>query len=53
MLDPDRKFFLTASSVGAALGLSPWQKPKDVLRRMVRDYYGAEPEFTGNIGKID
>lgn len=43
-----RKGKVTGSRVGAILGLSPFQKPKDVLRAMVRDYHGAESEFTGN-----
>lgn len=43
-----RKGMITGSRVGAILGLSPFQKPADVLRAMVRDYHGAEPEFTGN-----
>lgn len=44
-----RKGRITGSIVGAALGLSPWQKPADVIRAMVREYHGAESEFTGNI----
>src|SRR5699024_72961 len=40
---------LTASRVGAALGINPWQKPDDLIRAMVREAHGAEPEFTGNI----
>lgn len=43
-----RKSRITGSRVGAILGLSPWQKPADVLRAMVREYHGAETEFTGN-----
>lgn len=43
-----RKGRITGSRVGAILGLSPWQKPADVLRAMVREYHGAESEFTGN-----
>lgn len=39
---------ITGSRIGAILGLSPWQKPADILRQMVREYHGAEPEFTGN-----
>lgn len=39
---------ITASSVGAILGLSPYMKPQDVMRQMVREYHGAEREFTGN-----
>lgn len=40
---------ITGSRVGAILGLSPFSKPKDVMRQMVRDYHGAESEFQGNI----
>lgn len=43
-----RKSRITGSRCGAILGLSPWQKPADVLRAMVREYHGAETEFTGN-----
>lgn len=39
---------ITGSTVGAILGLSPWQKPADVIRAMVREYHGAETEFKGN-----
>src|SRR5690625_358278 len=40
---------LTASRAGAALGINPWQKPDDLIRAMVREYHGAEPEFSGNV----
>lgn len=40
---------VTASVVGAILGLSPYQTRADVLRAMVRASLGAEPEFTGNV----
>jgi putative phage-type endonuclease len=39
---------VTASSVGAIMGLAPYQSRKDVLRRMVREYHGLESEFCGN-----
>lgn len=39
---------VTASSAGAALGVNPYRTPDDVTRRMVRDYHGADPDFTGN-----
>lgn len=48
LIDPRRKGRITGSIVGGALGLSPWQKPADVIRDMVREYHGAEPEFKGN-----
>lgn len=43
-----RKGRVTASAVGSILGLSPFAKQEDVLRRMVREYHGAPSEFTGN-----
>lgn len=43
-----RKLRLTGSRVGAILGLSPWQKPDDVLREMVREHHGAPSEFVDN-----
>ena len=42
-----RKLRITGSRLGAVLGLSPWQKPKDVLREMVRQYHGLPSEFVG------
>jgi len=44
-----RKLRITGSRVGAILGLSPWQKPIDVLRAMVREYHGATSEFSGSV----
>jgi len=44
-----RKGRITASAVGAILGNSPNGDRNSVMRRMVRDWHGAEPEFTGNI----
>ena len=43
-----RKGKITGSSIGAILDFSPFTKPKDVMRRMVRDYLGCESEFQGN-----
>lgn len=40
---------ITGSKIGAILGLSPYQSAKDVMRAMVREYHGAEKEFTGNV----
>lgn len=48
-LSADRKGRITASAVGAILGLSKFATAYDVLRRMVREHFSAEPEFTGNI----
>jgi len=39
---------ITASSVGAIMGLAPYSKRQDVMRRMVREYYGLASEFKGN-----
>lgn len=43
-----RKMRITGSRIGAILGLSPWQKPDDVIREMVRQYHGYPSEFTEN-----
>lgn len=39
---------VTGSVAGAILGLSPFMKPQDVLRSMVRAYHGAPSEFVDN-----
>lgn len=39
---------VTGSRVGAILGHNPYQSREDVLREMVRDYFGAHREFAGN-----
>lgn len=44
-----RKGRVTGSVVGGILGLSPFMTREDVMRAMVREYHGAESEFTGNI----
>lgn len=44
-----RRGLITASSVGAILGNAPYATRADVMRRMVREWHGAEQEFTGNI----
>jgi len=44
-----RKGRITASSAGAILGNSPNGDRDTIMRRMVREWHGAEPEFTGNI----
>jgi putative phage-type endonuclease len=44
-----RKGRLTASMVGAALGLAPYQSQDDCLRALVRDMHGMPSEFEGNI----
>lgn len=40
---------VTGSVAGAILGHAPYATRDDILRRMVRDYHGAESEFQGNI----
>lgn len=44
-----RRGLITASSVGAILGIDPYRTPDDVMRAMVREWHGAEFEFTGNV----
>jgi len=44
-----RKNLVTGSSVGAILGLDPYRDQDDVMRAMVRQYHGEQPEFLGNI----
>lgn len=48
-LSADRKGRITASAVGAILGLSKFATADDVLRRMVREHFDAEKEFVGNV----
>lgn len=43
-----RKLRITGSRIGAILGHSPWQKPADVMRAMVREYHGYPSEFIAN-----
>lgn len=43
-----RKGRVTGSRVGAILGGNPYQSRQDVLREMVREWYGVEREFSGN-----
>ena len=40
---------VTASRAGAILGVSPYSTPDDVMREMVREHFGAEREFLGNV----
>lgn len=44
-----RKGRVSGSVAGAILGHAPYATRDDILRRMVRDYHGAESEFHGNI----
>lgn len=47
-LSPLRTGRITGSRVAAILGLSPYQSADECLRAMVREHFGAAPEFTGN-----
>ena len=40
---------ITASNVGAILGLSPFRTRDQVMRSMVREWHGALSEFVGNV----
>src|SRR5690606_37483111 len=40
---------ITASRVGAILGLAPYQTREGVMREMVREYHGAPSEAQSNI----
>ena len=40
---------ITGSRVGGILGLSPFNKPEDVMRSIVREHHGAPSEFEGNV----
>ena len=44
-----RKGRITASAVGAIMGQAPYAKREDVLRRMIREYFGYPNEFEGNV----
>lgn len=48
-LSEERKGRITASAVGAILGLSKFATADDVLRRMVREHFDVEKEFAGNV----
>lgn len=43
-----RKGKITGSRVGGILGLNPYSSRDDVMREMVREWFGAEAEFKGN-----
>ena len=44
-----RRGRITASAVGGILGHAPYATRDDVMRRMVREYHGAEAEMSSNI----
>lgn len=47
-LSPLRVGRITGSRVSAILGVNPYKTAADVMREMVREHFGAAPEFTGN-----
>lgn len=49
MLSEKRNGRITASAVGAILGVAPYATRADVMRRMVREYHGLPSEFEGNV----
>jgi len=48
-LDPRRRGMMTASRAAKALDESPYGGPDDLMREMVRQWFGDEAEFTGNV----
>jgi hypothetical protein len=48
-LSPWRTGVITGSRIAKVLDCSTFGGPDDVLREMVREHFGAEPEFTGNM----
>lgn len=48
-LSPLRVDRITGSRLPAILGLSPYRKREDVMRELVREHYGDEPDFKGNV----
>ena len=49
LLSPLRTDRITASRLPALLGISPYVTPVGLMREMVRQHFGEEVEFTGNI----
>ena len=49
LLSPLRTDRITASRLPALLGISPYVKPAGLMREMVRQHFGEETEFTGNV----
>lgn len=48
-LDPQRVGRITGSRIAPILGLGRYQTNRGVLREMVRQYFGDEQEFQGNV----
>ena len=44
-----RRGRIPASVIGAIMGTAPYMTRDDVIRQMVREHFGAESEFEGNI----
>lgn len=42
------KIKITTSSIGAILGVAEYERPKDIMRRMVRSFFDAESELEEN-----
>lgn len=49
VLSPLRRDRITASRLPAVLGISPFTSPQQLMRQMVREHFGDEDEFAGNI----
>lgn len=49
MLSEKRAGRITGSRVAGVLGISPFNGPDDVMRDMVRQHFGYEQEFKGNV----
>lgn len=49
ILSPLRIDRITASRLPVVLGISPYTSPAGLMREMVREHFGDESEFTGNI----
>lgn len=47
-LSPMRAGRITGSRVAAIIGVDKYRTRDDVMREMVRQHFGADPEFTGN-----
>lgn len=44
----NNKIKITTGSIGAVLGVAEYERPKDIMRRMVRAFFDAESEFEDN-----
>lgn len=48
-LSPMRSGRVTASRVAPILGIGKYGSREETMRELVRDHFGAEPEFVGNV----